>query len=377
MATSEKTAHILETQQLRYNPDEKVEILTEYDKVRGNYYVKYKLCDLKFHQRMIKIKENEKKQMYEKYGHVDDKYFEPEIKFHDNILYVGEPILYMSQVALLASLENLCWAIYLPYANHPRTNSQYYQKICLLYELIEFRLRYIFNFRNNLQILDSEFFVIKFSETNSSVNMYFLQFVGAYLDQLYLTIYEDPLLIKMLNTPMLETNVSDINQSELNYVYKTFLSDYEFCAILDQFNEYYANLTITPADYIGHQIKLKTPCFDPIMILGNKNDKVFKQFDDTISLQEYMKMQLFIDFMFWSAYKRTFFKEIQYNRCRILDLYVYDNIIYENLASLIYQKFGDKIFENTNKSTKLFEYHVEDKDDDYSKLQFMYPPSRN
>jgi hypothetical protein len=371
---SEKTRYILETELLRYGSAPPL-VLSENDKLRGSYFIKYNQGELKFHQRMFKATKEEETEMYSKFARMDNETFLPEIVFHTSVTFKNEPILYLSQTGILACLEALCWAIYIPFANKQfRSSRSFFDKVCLLYDLVEFRMRQMFDFRNNDALLDSLDYVVKFGESNCSVNMPFLQIVGAYLDQVYLTIHNDPFVERFQNKQ--EVRRTDVSEAEVKHLYDTYLEMYEFGALIERFNEYYARLTVSPADYYAHQIKLKLPCFIPGMVLTYKNDRVFKQFEDATPIEEYLKNPLFIDFVFWMAYKQVFLKEIEFRRCRLLDFYIHENnVIYENLASLIYDNFFEKLFEDANKSKNLFEYNLTQEEQE-ANLQFMYPPPR-
>jgi hypothetical protein len=349
-------------------------LLPEKDKLRGSYYVKFKQSDLMFRKRMPKPTQQEEDQMYcEPYKSIDDKYFAPHITFQPSLSYRDEPILYMTQVGICACLENLCWAIYIPYSNRPRLSGEFVDKVMLLYQLIEFRIRVILDMQNNFEILDSLDYTLKFDDTHCSANMAFVQIVGCYLDQLYLTIYNHD------GFPGDGIYAIPISDEEKQTIYKTYLEDMEYSILIEKFNEYCASLIITPADLYAHSIKFTTPSTIAGMVLTHKNDRVYVQHSEDKSIDEYLKMQLFIDFMFWYAYKLCYHKPVTYKRNRLLDVYYTcgdgeEQKTYGTLTELIYDNYFDKLFENVIISDGVFDEVFEDEEE--ANLPYLYPPSR-
>lgn len=357
--------HIKLTQQKRYDRSEPTLIKQERDKIRGSYYVRYKECDLLFRMRMYKSTEEEIAQVYAQHNQIDNTYFEPEIKFYPCLRQKDEPILFLTLVGTLMCLENLCWIMYIPYIT-PRT-VEFVEKARFLYQLIEFRLRIFFDLKNNPQLLDSEDMTIRFDDTHISVNMAFNRIVGAHLDQLYMVIND---------CPYVESIKVEISKKQKDYIFKTFLEEVEFSLVLEKYNEFYARLIITPADLYAHQVRFLNPSKIYGMILHHKNDQVFIQMEDNCDYDKLKQNPMFIDFMFFHAYKQIFHAEIELKRNRLYDLFLFKEKAYSTLAELICDNYGNRLFENINvcSNEDIFDQVFEDEEE--ANLGYLYPPKR-
>lgn len=373
--------HVKKTNVLRYQGTSflekkkivKEEYLTikEKDILRGTYYIKYKQADLLFFQRMGRPTNEEIDYNYQNFNNIDDKYFLPEFKFHKSLLFKDEPILLLTQTGIYSCLENLCWVVYTPNKEVNRMEPSFKKKVVLLYELIEFRIRMFFDMRNNPELLDNSDFTVKFSKENKnaiSANMFFVQCTGAYLDQLFLTIYDSPPVLDIID-------YDDIGEERKQFLYDEYFSELSMSKILTRFDKFYADLTITPADKYTHFLKYKIPCDLSSMILQLKNDILYKQFDENVSLKELFKNQVFIDFMMVHAYKQHYSRDLQYTRNRLLDVYITKKkVAYSSLTSLIYDLYRDKVF---SKKTQDEGFELLFENEEETQLNYLYPPRRD
>lgn len=366
---SDKLELIKFISKLRYDPKQRLRIHPERDLTRGSYYVKYKEADLRFHKRMKKPDKEFRKKFYDMFRNVTEETLLPEITTHPSLCYKNEPILYLTQVGITACLENLCWAVFTPYQNRPRINSDFVRKVRFVYDLIEFRMKIIIDSRNNFGLLDSIDYTAKFGTENITVNMNYIRVVGAHLDFLYLTIYDSPKLVGE------GLSVFTISEKEKDYIFNTFLEDMEYSVLVERFNKYYASLIITDADVYVHNINFPTPSTIPTMVLQHKNDRVWLANDETRPVEELRKTDLFNDFMFWYAYKQCYYKEVKYTRNRLLDVYMTDKKTYATLAGLIYDNYKEKLFADMKEGDQnLFELEFQTEEE--ANLDYLYPPER-
>jgi hypothetical protein len=111
------------------------------------------------------------------------------------------------------------------------------------------------------------------------------------------------------------------------------------------------------------------------MILQNKNDVVYKQLDDKTTLEQLMEIPTFIDFCFVYAYKQCFYKDVEYKRHRLYDLYMTETNTYTSLSGLIYANFKETLLKNKNvkKEMSIEEFYNELEDEEEQNLEFLFP----
>lgn len=364
--------HIKQTHYLRHNPNTEMLTMYETDDLRGSRYTKFKVCDLWFIQRMFRVPEEEIKKTCEVYRDMDVAYFEQEIKFYPSLAFYDEPIVYMTQLGVYKCIENLTWAIYTPYANRPanrqRRTERFIDKVKILYHLLEHRLRVLFDMKNNPAILDTVEFIVKYGETGCSVNMQFAQIVGAYMDQLFLTIYDSPPLIGNIL-------VFDFDDDEITKLYDHYLGKMEYTEVLSLYYAFYAESIVTPADVCVNSIKFVTPTDRSTLILHNKNDVVYAEIMESKSQQEMLKIPIFIDFVFVSAYSHCYNTPLEYKRNKLLDVYITNEHTYGRLADLIYDNYYEKIFEKIDLAQKDVDlFNPKFNDEEEKNLPYLYFP---
>jgi hypothetical protein len=212
-----------------------------------------------------------------------------------------------------------------------------------IFTLLQMRLSSFIALRYNCLVLNIPAYTTccnpneKFDITNEKIlvtcNSLFIRDVSAMMDELYVTIYE----YKKPKKPALVVNIP---LNVIEQLHERYLGIYSIVKVLDLYEEYCCEQTITGADYFVNTRRFKSYTKYAKDVLRVKCDEVFPNLKHIRNISELFTNKLFINFVFVYSYRqkthRLTFDNLYKHRLYNVYINKIDKTVYNSIADYIY-----------------------------------------